>query len=62
MTELIEVFNSVGIWAVFALLFYQERKAHETTRKLWVEDLRDVAGLKQHLTPSPPPPLPKDGE
>ena len=56
MTELIEIFNSVGIWAVFALLFYQERKAHENTRKLWVEDLRDIAGLKQHLGNVPPSP------
>lgn len=54
MTELLEIFNSVGIWAVFALLFYQERKAHENTRNLWVEDLRDIAGLRQHLTSAPP--------
>jgi len=57
MPEIIELFNQVGIWGVFALLFYQERKAHEQTRKLWVDDLRDIAGLKQHLgnNPTPPP-------
>lgn len=60
MTELMEVFNTVGMWAVFAFLFVQERKAHENTRKLWVDDLRDVAGLKQHLAASPPTPSTKN--
>ncbi len=57
MPEIIEVFNTIGMWAVFALLFYQERKAHESTRKMWVDDLRDIAGLKQRLgnNPTPPP-------
>ncbi len=62
MTEIIEIFNTVGMWAVFALLFYQERKAHENTRRLWVEDLRDIAGLKQTLKASPPTPSTKSGQ
>lgn len=38
-----------GMWIFFASLFLIERKAHAETRKLWLDDLRDIAGLKASL-------------
>ncbi len=48
--------SSVGMWAIFAYLYISERNAHNKTRKLWNEDLRDIAGLKPHLEKHPPTP------
>lgn len=47
--------STVGMWAVFAWLYISERKAHDKTRRLWNEDLRDIAGLKTTLGNVPPP-------
>jgi len=52
-----DLFSSVGMWAVFAYLFVQERKAHEATRRQHNEDLREIAGLTKPLTKAPPAPL-----
>jgi len=46
---LMQLVQSVGMWAVFAYLYIQERKAHDDTRRLWLDDLRDIAGLKRSL-------------
>lgn len=50
--------RSVGMWAVFAWLFVQERKAHQETRRLHNDDLREIAGLRHSLPLSPPAPSP----
>ena len=52
-----EVFSSVGMWAVFAYLFVQERKSHDLTRRQHNEDLREIAGLTKPLVKVPPTPL-----
>jgi len=46
---LMSIVQSVGMWAVFAWLYITERKAHDETRQRWLDDLRDVAGLKASL-------------
>jgi len=52
-----DLFSSVGMWAVFAYLFIQERKSHDATRRQHNEDLREIAGLTKPLVKVPPPPL-----
>jgi len=56
MTELVEIVQTVGMWAVFAVLFLQERKAHDETRRNWNDDLREIAGLTRPLVRLPPTP------
>jgi len=46
---LMSIVQSVGMWAVFAWLYITERKAHDDTRQRWLDDLRDIAGLKASL-------------
>ncbi len=41
--------GDVGIWAVFAYLFIDERKRHEASREAHMEDLRDMAGMRPQL-------------
>lgn len=48
-TILLDVVQSVGMWAVFLYLFINERKSHESTRRQYREDLREVAGLRQSI-------------
>lgn len=38
-----------GLWALFAWLFTHERAAHQETRQKWIDDLREIAGLKKRL-------------
>jgi len=52
-----DLFSSVGMWAVFAYLFIQERKSHDATRRQHNEDLREIAGLTKPLVKVPPAPL-----
>lgn len=52
-----DLFSSVGMWAVFAYLFVQERKSHDETRRQHNEDLREIAGLTKPLTKVSPSPL-----
>jgi len=54
VTVLSELIQTVGMWAVFAVLFLQERKAHNDTRQLWNDDLREIAGLNHPLMKIPP--------
>jgi len=48
--------QTVGMWGVFAVLFLQERKAHDNTRQKWNDDLREIAGLTHPLKKLPPTP------
>lgn len=57
VTVITDLFSSVGMWAVFAYLFVQERKAHDKTRRQHNEDLREIAGLTKPLVKVPPTPL-----
>jgi len=41
--------QTVGMWAVFAVLYVQERRSHDSTRRLWNDDLREIAGLTKPL-------------
>ncbi len=56
VTIVSDLVNTVGMWAVFAWLYVSEKKSHEKTRTQWVEDLRDIAGMRPHLGTTPPPP------
>lgn len=49
LQSVIAMIGDVGIWAVFAYFFMDERKRHDETRKAHNEDLRDVAGLRTQL-------------
>jgi len=44
-----ELVKTVGMWAVFAVLYIQERRSHDATRRLWNDDLREIAGLTKPL-------------
>lgn len=44
--------QTVGMWAVFAVLYIQERRAHDATRREWNGDLREIAGLTKPLSNS----------
>lgn len=37
--------GDIGVWAVFAYLFLDERKRHERTREAYRDDLRSAAGF-----------------
>lgn len=41
--------QTIGLWAVFAWLFVQERAAHNETRQKWLDDIREIAGLRTAL-------------
>jgi len=49
MQIIIDLVQSVGMWAVFAWLYHQEKQAHNETRKSYFEDLRELAGGKPQL-------------
>lgn len=52
------IFDAVqgfGMWAVFAILFYQERQRHRECQQAHMEDLRDIAGLRSQLRPTATP-------
>ncbi len=44
---LLDLFQTVGMWAPFLFLFLQERKAHDLTRAAHMQDLRDIALLSE---------------
>ena len=46
---IIELVQSVGMWAIFAYLYVAEKRAHEKTRYEYRNDLREVAGLRARL-------------
>ena len=62
VSTLSDLMSSVGMWAVFAWLYLSERKEHNKTRRLWNEDLRDIAGMRPHLIGKNPPPPPIDDD
>lgn len=55
--------GDVGIWVIFAYLFLDERKRHETTREAYRDDLRATAGfgalIRHPATPQDTQPLPE---
>ncbi len=46
ITNLIQ---NLGLWAIFTWLYIQEKKAHDLTREKYVNDLREIAGMRQNL-------------
>lgn len=50
LDQLFNIVQSLGMWAIFAWLYIQERNAHAVTRQRWVDDLRELAELKKPLT------------
>lgn len=50
---IIDMFQNVGMWAVFAWLYYQEKQQHNETRKAYFDDLRELAGVKPQLRQNP---------
>jgi len=45
-----DIVQSLGMWAIFAWLYVNEKNAHKETRKEYREDLREIAGIRQSLT------------
>ncbi len=50
-SQVLDVVQSLGLWSIFAWLYLQEKKAHQTTREQYREDLREIANLRSHLKP-----------
>lgn len=46
---LMEIVQSVGMWAIFAYLYLNERRHHDDTKKAYIEDMRDIAGMRPTL-------------
>ena len=46
----IDLVQSLGMWAIFAWLYVREKDAHKETRKEYRDDLREIAGIRQTLT------------
>jgi len=49
LTVIVDLIREFGLWLVFAWLFVNERKSHDSTRMSYFEDLRDIAGVKPNL-------------
>lgn len=49
LLQITAIIQDVGIWAMFAWLFIQERTAHNVTRDKHMEDLREISGMKPPL-------------
>lgn len=47
--QLMDVVQSFGVWAIFAFLYWEEKKAHAATRQKYYEDLREIAGLRRNI-------------
>jgi len=42
------ILREFGLWAIFAWLYIQEKKAHNATKRHYIEDLREQAGYKSN--------------
>lgn len=57
---IVELLMQFGFAGVFAYLYMLERKAHEETRRVLIETLREIAGLRaalirpQYVSPDDP--------
>lgn len=47
--QISNLIQDIGIWAMFAWLYVQEKKAHNQTRNQYREDLREIAGMRQSM-------------
>lgn len=47
--QILDVVQSFGVWAIFAFLYWEEKKAHAATRLRYYEDLREIAGLRRNI-------------
>ena len=45
---LIGMVQNVSLGGIFFFLYYREKIAHENTRQLYREDLREISGFKSH--------------
>ena len=61
MDTLLQVVNSLGMWALFFYLYWDERKSHQKTRDelthreqaardAHMSDLREIAGMRADLS------------
>lgn len=50
ISEIGNLIQGLGMWAIFAWLYIREKEAHSDTRKEYREDLREIAGIRQSLT------------
>lgn len=46
---MVEIVQTIGMWAVFAYLYVSERNRRDTDIRSHIEDLRDIAGIRQRL-------------
>lgn len=51
LPQIIDLIQQLGIWIIFAWLYLQEKQAHQATREQYRDDLREIASLRQNLTP-----------
>jgi len=49
-SQLMNLIQDFGMWMVFAWLYVQEKKAHQTTREQYRDDLREIANLRSNLS------------
>lgn len=49
ISEIGNLIQGLGMWAIFAWLYIREKEAHRDTRKEYREDLREIAGIRQSL-------------
>ncbi len=49
-SQVLDLVQSLGMWSIFAWLYLQEKKAHQTTREQYREDLREIANLRHNLS------------
>lgn len=55
LSQVTQLVQDLGIWAVFLYLFVNERNAHNGTRNAHMENLREIAGMKVQLGASHEP-------
>lgn len=50
--QMADLMREVGAYIVFLYLFIREVNRHDETRKKYIDDLREIAGIKPALTKS----------
>jgi hypothetical protein len=49
LSQIASLAQQFGLWVLFAWLFANERSSHQETRQKWIDDLREISGLKPTL-------------
>lgn len=49
LQALVATVQDLGIWAIFAYLYINEKRAHQNTILARTDDLREIAGFKNNI-------------